>query len=192
MDRLVELIEDESKWPAVSMGIALLAVIVLLVRHRRSATSRRRVTLAAMSLFFGIMIGTMAFGHSLAVTTKLISGTLEGSVPVFYAIGIALAAPSWWLAVHTRRVLDPNVDHGRRTLALHIWLTLTLVAMGIHNLPIAALGLLNIGYHLHSRRVVGRVIVAIAVIVMVAMFVGSVIFLASGQSFEEFGAGGSE
>jgi hypothetical protein len=186
IDQLVALIVDESKWLTASMGFALLAVTVLLYRQRHSKLPVRRRVLAAMSLFFGVTIGTMAFGHLLAVSTKLASGTLEGSVSGFYAIGAALAVPSWWLIYHTRSVLAPADDHGRATMGLNAWLSLTLLALGVHNLPLAVPGLLNIGYHLHSRRTVGWAILGIAVVVNVGLFVGSVIFLASGQSFEQF------
>ena len=183
---LVALILDESKWLTASMGFALLAVTVLLYGHRHSVIPVRRRVLAAMNLFFGVTIGTMAFGHLLAVTTKLALRTLEGPVPVFYAIGAALAIPSWWLIYHTRRVLASDDDHGRATLGFNVWLAITLLVLGIHNLPLAAPGFLNIGYHLHSGRVVGWAIVGLAVVGNVGLFIASVIFLASGQSFEQF------
>lgn len=185
-DRLVALIVDESKWLAVSMSVALLAVTALLLRHRKSPLPARRRILSAMSLFFGVTIGTMAFGHLLAVTTKLASGTLEGSALVFYLIGTAVAVPSWWLIVHSWRELGSATDRGRTTLWLSAWLTVTLVALGLHNLPLAAPGVLTVAYRLHSGRLVGRAIVGLAVLVNLALFVGSLIFLASGQSFEEF------
>ncbi len=119
INQLFALIVDESKWLTASMGFALLAVTVLLYRHRLSKLSTRRRVLAAMNLFFGVTIGTMAFGHLLAVTTKLALTTLEGSVPMFYLIGIALAVPSWWLIYHTREILVSSNDHGRATLGLN-------------------------------------------------------------------------
>jgi hypothetical protein len=186
LDQLVALIVDESKWLTASMGSALLAVTVLLYRHRHSDLPGRRRVLAAMNLFFGVTIGAMAFGHLLAVTTKLVLGTLEGSVPVFYLIGIALAVPSWWLIYHARRVLTPDDGNGRTTLGLNAWLAITLLGLGIHNLPLAAPGFLNIWYHLHSGRVVGWAIVAMAVVANVGLFIGSLIFMASGRSFEQF------
>lgn len=185
INQLVALIVDESKWLAAAMGFAMLAVTVLLYGHRHSDLPARRRVLGAMNLFFGVTIGTMAFGHLLAVTTKLALGTLEGSVPVFYVIGSALAVPSWWLIRHTREALASD-DHGRATLVLNAWLALTLLALGVHNLPLAAPAFLNIGYHLHSRRAVGWAIVGTAVVVNVGLFIGSLIFLASGQSFEQF------
>lgn len=148
--RLVALIVDESKWLTASMGLALLAVTILLYRYRHSELPGRRRVLAAMNLFFGVMIGTMAFGHLLAVTTKLALGRLEGSVMVFYLIGTVLAVPSWWLIFHTRRVLADD-NHGRATLVLTAWLAITLLALGVHNLPLAAPAFLNIGYHLQRR-----------------------------------------
>ncbi len=131
-------------------------------------------------------VGEDGFSHLLAVTTKLASRTLEGPVLVFYLIGAALAVPSWWLIYHTRGVLASDDDHGRATLGLNAWLAITLLGLGVHNLPLAAPGFLNIGYHLHSSRVVGWAIVGIAIVVNVGLFIGSLIFLASGQSFEQF------
>jgi len=186
IDQLVALIVDERKWLPVSMSLALLAVTVLLTLQRHSDLPTRHRILAAMNLFFGVTIGTMAFGHLLAVTTKLALTTLEGPVPVFYLIGAALAVPSWWLIYHTRRVLASGADHARATLGLNAWLAITLLALGIHNLPLAAPGFLNIGYQLNSERVVGWAIVGIAVVVNLGLFIGSVIFMASGQSFEQF------
>ncbi len=139
-----------------------------------------------MNLFFGVTIGTMAFGHLLAVTTKLALETLEGSTAAFYAIGTALAVPSWWLIHHAWRLLAAAADHGRTTLVLNAWLAITLLALGVHNLPLAAPAFFNIGYSLHSRRVLGWAIVSMAVVVHVGLFIGSLIFLASGQSFEQF------
>jgi hypothetical protein len=186
IDQLVALIVDESKWLTASMGFALLAVTILLIRHRHSDYPARRRVLAAMNLFFGVMIGTMAFGHLLAVTTKLGLGTLEGSILVFYAIGAALAVPSWWLIIHTRRVLGSDHEHRRTTLVLNAWLAITLLALGVHNLPLAAPAFFDIGYQLHSRRLVGWAIVSVAIVVNVGLFIGSLIFMASGQSFEQF------
>ncbi len=185
IDQLIALIIDESKWLTASMGLALLSVAILLYRSQAELPVRRLV-LAAMNLFFAVTIGTMAFGHLLAVTAKLVLGTLEGSRPLFYLIGIALAVPSWWLILHTRRILSSHDDHARMTLVLNVWLAVTLLAFGIQNLPLAVPAFFNIGYHLHSRRLVGWGIAGLAVVFNVGLFIGSLIFLASGQSFEQF------
>ncbi len=184
--RLAALIVDESKWLTVSMGVALIAIGVLVYQSRRSGPATLHMVLAAMSLFFAITIGTMALGHLLAVTTKLAMGSLVGSAPVFYAIGIALAAPAWWLAWHTPRVLASDDRHRRRTLMLNAWLGATLLALGLHNLPLAAPGFFNIGYLQHTRRSVGVVLVCLSVVVQFGLFIGSLVFLTSGQSFEQF------
>lgn len=186
IDQIVALVVDESKWLAASMGCALLAVTILLYRYRHSGLPVRRQVLAAMNLFFGVVIGMMAFGHLLAVTTKLALEMLEGSVLWFYVIGVALAVPSLLLVRHTRAVLASDDEHGRRTLILNTWLAITLLALGVYNVPLAAPAFFNIGYHLHSRRLVGWVIVSLAIFVNVGLFIGSLIFFASGQSFEEF------
>ena len=77
IDPLLALIVDEGKWFPASMGLALLSVSIPLYRHRNSDLPARQRITAAMNLFFGVTIGTMAFGHLLAVTTKLALGTLR-------------------------------------------------------------------------------------------------------------------
>lgn len=189
MDRLVALIVDESKWLTASMGLAFLVVSTQLYRHRHSGLPQRaarRGILAAMHLFFGVTIGTMAFGHLLAVTTKLALGRLQGSILVLYGIGTVLAIPSWGLIYQTREVLASDDKHGRATVVLNAWLAIALLARGIHNLPLAVPAFLNIGYHLHSRKLVGWAILSLSVAVNVGLFIGSLIFLSSGQSFEQF------
>jgi hypothetical protein len=183
IDQLVALIIDESWWLTLSMSLAVLAVGILLYRRRRSGDPVRWRVLASMNLFFGTMIGTMAFGHLLAVSAKLALGSLGGSIAAFYAVGVALAVPSWWL---TYQSLVNTGEHGRRTLALNAWLAVTLLALGLHNLPLAAPAFFNIGYQLNSRRVTGWAILSVAIAVNAALFVGSLIFLASGQGFEQF------
>jgi hypothetical protein len=185
INQLVALILDERMWLPASMGFAVLVVSTLLHRNRQSGFPARRRVLAAMNLFFGVTIGTMSCGHLLAVTAKLALGTLEGSVLVLYAIGTALAVPSLWLIHHAAGVLASD-EHGRTTLVPNAWLAITLLALGVHNLPMAAPAFLNIAYQLHSRRTVGWAIVSMAVVVNVGLFVGSLIFLTSGQTFEEF------
>jgi hypothetical protein len=184
LEELIALIVDESKWLTASMGVALLATLASLYRTRRSDL-RSRIQ-AAMSLFFGVTIGTMAFGHLLAVTIKLAGGTLEASLPIFYLIGTALAVLSWWLIYHAHGIAAANAEHDGTTLRLNAWLALTLLAMGPQNLPLAAPGFLGIGYQLHSRPAIGWAIVAGAVLLGAGLFIGSLVFLASGQTFDEF------
>jgi hypothetical protein len=103
VDRLLALIVDESKWLTASLMVALLAVTGLVTWNRRSIVPARQRIEA--SLFFALTVGTMAFGHLLAVSVKLALGRLEGSIGVLYLIGVALALPSWWLAAQTPLLL---------------------------------------------------------------------------------------
>jgi hypothetical protein len=185
IDRLVTAILNEGGWFVASLGVAIAAVAVLLVSLRRSVLPGHQVVLAALNLAAGTTIGCMAFGHLLAVTTKLLLGTLVGSVPVFYAIGIALAAPSWWVIGHTAGLVRGVADH-RRTVRLHAWLVATLLVLGVPNLPLALPSVLTIAYAVSPRRVVRWAIVSLAVALNVGLFVGSLIFFASGQTLEQF------
>ncbi len=60
----------------MAMAIALAAVIVVWVRHAH-ATPRAIALMEAMNLFVGVTLLVMGIGHLLAVTTKLLQGTLE-------------------------------------------------------------------------------------------------------------------
>ncbi|MBX7153030.1 hypothetical protein K1X84_15490 [bacterium] len=186
IDQLIAIIIDEGKWLFFSMVTAFMVTLTFLYRYRDSDIEKRVQIMMAMNLFFGLMIGVMAFGHLLAVTTKHIVGILEGSRLRFYAIGIALALPSWSLIYHARSLIVANINGNRKTLILNTWVVLTLAVLGLHNFPLAVTGLLNIGYQLHSRQHVGWAIVTLAILINIALFVGSMIFFASGQSFEQF------
>lgn len=180
-DRLLALIIDEAKWLPVAMGIAAVTVGMLVARHRTG--ERAHLVMAGMNLFAGVMLAVMGTGHMLAVTTKLLQGTLEGSPAVLYPIGVAVLVPASLMVAHTRAIL---ADGGARTTMFNGWLAVTLAALGLHNLPLVAPLLLNIGYRLHQRRVVGWAIVSVAVFLNTGLFIGALIFMASGQNFEQF------
>jgi hypothetical protein len=186
VNQLIKFIIDEGKWLPLSMGLACFCALVILLRHRKSPIASRRLVMAVMNLFVGVTLLIMSFGHLLAVTTKLSLGSLQGSALKFYLIGIALIVPSLCVVLHTRRILAPDVDHGSKTLMLNGWLAATLIVLGIHNLPLAAGALINIGYQLNTRRFVGWAIVSVAMLLNLALFFGAMIFMLSGQSFEDF------
>lgn len=185
IDQLAAAIVSENKWLPVAMSAAVVSVAVVMARRRGAGLPTTRLVMAAMNLFAGVTLATMGAGHVLAVTTKLLLGTLEGSPLVLYPIGVAVLVPSGLVIAHTRAILG-NEAAGRTTMGLNAWLAVTLMALGLHNLPLAAPSLLNIGYRLHSRRAIGIAIVSVAVVFNVALFVGALIFMASGQSFEQF------
>jgi len=182
---LAALIVSENKWLPLAMSAAMVSVAILIARQRGSGLPTTRLVMAAMNLFAGVMLATMGAGHVLAVTTKLLLGTLDGSPLVLYPIGVAVLVPSGLVIAHTRAILD-NADAIRKTTGLNAWLAVTLLLLGFHNLPLAAPSLLNISYRLHSRRAIGMAIVSVAVVFNAALFVGALIFMASGQSFEQF------
>lgn len=184
-ERIAELVLDESKWLSMTMLLSLIAVVVAVARRRRQGSSRHLELLWAMNLFYGCVIGTMASGHLLAVTIKLSRGTLEGSMSLLYPLGLGLAVPAWWLAFAATRLPESEQPAKRRMLGLNIWLGALLLALGLHNWPLAAPAALNIGYQLQSSRTVGWTIGTVTIVAYLALFVGSLVFLASGQSFEQ-------
>jgi hypothetical protein len=184
-DWLVTAILNEGGWFMLSLAVALAAVAALLAGLRGSDLPGHEVALAALNLSAGTTVGCMAFGHLLAVTTKLLLGTLAGSVPTFYAIGAALAVPSWWVIAHTARLSVGREDR-RTTVRLHTWLVATLLVLGLPNLPLAVPSVLTIAFAVTARPVARWAIVGVAVAVNVGLFVGSLIFVASGRTFEQF------
>jgi hypothetical protein len=185
LEQLAALIVDEGKWLPGSIGVAGLAAGWRL-RGRGGDRLRPRIE-AALTLFFAVTIGMMAFGHLAAVTTKQVLGRLDGSPAAFYAIGVALATPSWWLARHVAgATLPPTTGHVTTTVRLTIWLAATLLAMGPQNLPLAAPGLFALAYRAHTRPAVGWAIVSLSLVATLGLFIGSLVFMASGQTFEQF------
>lgn len=188
--RISELILDESKWLTAAMLVSFVAVVALVVGRRATDASTRVTILRGMNLFFGCTIGVMSSGHLLAVSVKLAQGTLAGSPALLFPLGLVLTVPSWWLAFRAVRLADGDERWRRTTAALNVWLGLCLLALGLQNAPLAAPAALNVAYLFHSRRAVGWTILTVTVAAEVALFIGSLIFFASGQSFEQFSARG--
>ncbi|MEM7582089.1 MAG: hypothetical protein AAF560_01800 [Acidobacteriota bacterium] len=191
IDRILEVVVDESKWLPFAMLVSMLAVAITAGWPRQRRLSRRLRMLWGMNLFFGCMIGIMALGHLLAVSVKAAQGTLDASgmpLTLLYPIGVVLAVPAWWLVSIVGRYPEGGWKVGKQVRTLNICLGLFLAALGLHNLPLAIPAGLNLAYQFHSRRAVGWTILAITVAGYLALFVGAVQFMLSGQSFEEFSA----
>lgn len=173
--RLAQFIVGEGNWLPMAMLIALAFVAVQWSRQSRSP-ARDRV-MSAMNLFVGVTLFVMGAGHLLAVTTKLLQGTLNGSPGLLYLIGAAIVVPSAVIIVRANR--SAAVANG--------WMAATLVVLGLINIPLAIPALLNVAYSRHSRAGTGSLIVAMFLLVNVALFAGGMMFLLSGaRTFEEF------
>ena len=186
---MIELILEESKWFAFAMSTAMLGVALWLFLRRRSGPLEARPTVAsALNLFYGIVIGLMGFGHLLAVALKIGMGSIESSVhPILLLLlGLILAVPGGWLAVVAARNDAESTPPSRRSWLLNAWLCTALLALGPQNLPLAAPAALNLAYAFHKRRWAGWVIAGAAALAHLGLFVGSLLFLASGGSFEQF------
>ena len=176
IDRAATFITGEGNWLPLAMLIAAAVALVLRLRHARLAR-RDRVQLA-MNVFVGVTLLVMGIGHLLAVTTKLLHGTLNGSPALLYAIGVAIVIPSTMLVFNA---------HGAKALWLNAWMAMTLAVLGLVNIPLALPALLNIAYGRHSRAGVGWVIVAAAIVINLGLFAGGLMFMLSGaRTFEEF------
>jgi hypothetical protein len=181
--RIVDGILNEGAWLAWSMALSFVAVAVF-ARARSSGGWDRGRVLRALHVFYGALIGTMAFGHLLAVTVKAAQGVLEPPLWAMGLLGLALAVPAWWLAARAWRAGQAGPVSAR----LNVWLGLCLLGLGLHNLPLAAPAALNLAYQFHARRALGWAIVGAAVAANVALFAGALAFWASGQTFEQFSA----
>jgi hypothetical protein len=185
-ERLGNLALDEGKWLPIAMLLAIVASTVAINRRLRHGSPYRDTILVTMNLFYGWMIGIMSLGHLLAVTIKVARGTLEGSMWFLYPLGLVLAIPAWCLAFRAGHLVAQGDRRGTLLAALNAWLGICLVALGLHNVPLAVPAAFNLAYQYHSRRTVGWAIVTVSVVTMMALFVGALVFLASGKSFEEF------
>jgi len=186
-ERFASLIVNEAVWLPIAMSTALVAIGWLYARTRRRVDSRRLIT-AMMNLFVGVTLAVMGGGHLLAVMTRQLQGTLGASVWLLYPIGFAVLIPSVLIIRHTAALLRPESEP-RHTLRLHGWLAATLVVLGLVNIPLAIPSLLTVGYRLHSRRLAGAALLALAILVNGGLLAGGLMFLASGaRTFEEFNA----
>ena len=179
--RLADLIVDEGKWIATAMLVAFLAAWI---------TCRRAGMLRALNLYFGALIGILAFGHLLAVAVKDARGDLIGDPMTLYAMGILLALPSWSLIRHAVRDKAGRHDETdawlRMALILNGATALSLLVLGVHNLPLASPAAFNVGYQRARGTIVRRAIATAAVVAQLALFLMAIAFLLSGQSFEQF------
>ncbi len=180
---MAAFVTGEGNWLPMAMTAALVASALLYFRPL--PISNRIRIMAAMNLYVGVMLAVMGAGHLLAVTAELVLDSLEGSPLLLYPIGLAIVVPALLIIRHTRTLLRPGDDR-RTTVALHAWLAATLVILGTVNTPLAVPALLSVAYRLHGRRWIGIAIVAMAIIVNAGLLIGGLIFMASGQTFEEF------
>jgi hypothetical protein len=130
----------------------------------------------------------MTVGHLLAVSVKFSEGTLKSSPWFLYALGVALTVPAWWLVLHSKKYVNDEARFGRALASLNTGLGIGLVAVGLVNIPLAIPAALNVAYQFHRRPAIGRAIVGVAIVVNALLFAGGLVFLASGQTFEEFSA----
>ncbi len=178
---LIEWILAEGRWLTVSMVLAGAMVAVLAARRRSHGGLRIP---AGLDVFYGCMIGTMAFGHLLAVTVKAWQGTLAASLWLLYPLGLVLLGPSVVLALAAGR-REPGSSGGLR-IGLNLGLLILLLGLGLHNWPLAFPAALNLAYRFSPRPAIARVVLSVAVLGYCALFLGGLVFLASGQSFEQF------
>src|SRR5262245_11984570 len=134
-DRLAAFIVGEGNWLPLAMGIAFIAAGWLYLSTSTTTVPRRLWILAVMNLFAGVMLLVMGIGHVLAVTTKMLQGTLRGTPLLFYLIGIAIVVPSWLIIRQTRSILSTGATAA--TVKLNAWMAITLAVLGFVNLPLA-------------------------------------------------------
>jgi MFS family permease len=183
---VLRVILNEGNWFVISLSVATIVVTAALLKTRTSARALRSRILLAMNLFYGCTVGTMAFGHLLAVTIRTSQGTLTAPLWRLYLIGAVLAIPSWWLAARAARYVADEARYGRRLMSVNIALGLALLGVGLPNVPLALPTALNLMYQTHTRPLVGWGTVTVALVLNVLLFIGALVFMASGQTFEQF------
>ena len=152
------------------------------MRARRLDPSPHARTQALLDAVYGTVIGIMASAHLLAVSIVAARSELSASPWLVFPLGIALAVPAWWLVAET----FSTAGRVRRSPWLNGWLFVALLALGLTNWPLAAPAALNLAHTLQRRRAIGRALVALAALFYLGLAVGGVLFMASGETFEEF------
>jgi len=183
---VVDFVVAERNWLPMAMLCAAAAAVAFNLRARTIGTKSVDRIFAAIALLFATTIGVMASGHFLAISILYFSGELSRSLGFLYAVGLLTALPAGVLGVLALRTLRTERVQTRGLIAAHLWLGATLLAMGLHNAPLAAPALANILYHQASNPLTRRLILAAILVGYIGLFVGSVVFMASGQDFEEF------
>lgn len=167
-DTLAAWIVGEGNWLPIAMIVAALCAGAVL-KHGR---------LPAMNLFVGVTLLVMGIGHVLAVTTKQLQGTLNGSPALLYLIGAVIIIPASLLARHFR---------GAKAGTYNGWMAAALIVLGLINIPLAIPAVLNIAYGRHSRPRTGQFILGAWMLVVAGLFIGGLMFMLSGaRTFEEF------
>ena len=186
MDKLLDLIVDESKWMPFSFVVALAGSWFWWWRERKLSDGPLPLIDGLLNLFYGCLIGTMAFGHVLAVSVKAGQGTLDQSLFLMLLLGAALATPCVALLACVVRARHLGSNCPRYLLWSNVGLAIVLLALGLHNAPLAAPTLLNIVLLKRPRPWLAKVAVTLGVAAYGFLVVGSIVFLAHGGSFEDF------
>jgi hypothetical protein len=180
LSQLEKLVLQESNWLLLSMVLSAGIVAASRLRSIVHAVPGSDIV-RMLNLFYGSLIGIMAIGHLSAVSIKMANGTLRGSVPVLYAIGLALFIPAWWLVFNITRYVRDLDRYRQAIISLNVALGVVLLAIGLPNIPLALPAFINVGYQLHHR----RGLVVVNVVLYSALFLGGAAFFASGKTFEE-------
>lgn len=180
---LYEALVTESRWIAPSVA---WAAILAVRSHRASELEPWRRWASALNVYAGVMIGTLAVGHLLAVMLKLGAGDLTGPPVPLLAIGVVLGLPSWLVLRHGWALGRGDAPHGRITIGTNLLLTAALLATGPLNGPLAIPALLNAVDAGVKQTRIKQGIAALSVAFVLLLFVGSVRFFLSGGSFEDF------
>ena len=168
MEGLAAFIVGAGHWLPVAMSIAAVYAFFVF-KHGR---------LAAMNLFVGVTMMVMGTGHVLAVTTKMMQGTLGGSALLLYPIGIAILVPATLLAIHHRSL---------RAATYNWWMAVVLIVLGLINIPLAIPAFLNIAVSKAGRPRTQAILAGAWALVVLRLLAGGMLFMLSGaRTFEEF------
>jgi len=184
VESILDRITSDSQWLPIAMLVAAALAFRTLARARGRSVGE--TGLAALGHFHGAMILVMAIGHLVAITILAGRGELVGSAWILYPIGLLVGAPAIYLLHQSSRALDSARYDARRLTAANLWLGITLLVMGLHNIPLALPALVTLAYQRIDRPIPRRALASVAVAGYVALFAGALVFMASGQSFEEF------
>jgi hypothetical protein len=113
---------------------------------------------------------------------------------------LSMLVAAWVGWVQWRRPSRTAAPRARIEAALTLYFALTIAVMAFghlaavtvklaldrHNLPLAVPGIVALAYRGHTRPLAGRILLGVALVAIVGLWVGSLVFMASGRNFEPF------
>ena len=108
---MIDLLLNEGSWFDVAVTIAALGLMWPLLARRGQPIPPDVRLIHGVILFLGFYIGIMGLGHLVAVTAKMVLGTLppDSNLWRLFRIGFMIAVPAWLVVALTVRSMRRQI-----------------------------------------------------------------------------------